>query len=62
MASHGELYNFVRKFGCNAKLYVETEAGHVVSHLQVVLGQAQQGREEKKRGWQQDKQMKKLTR
>jgi hypothetical protein len=47
MASHGELYNFVRKFesfwksGCNAKLYVETEAGHAFAHLQVALGQAQ---------------------
>ena len=46
MASHGELYSFVRKFeslwksGCNAKLHVETEAGHAFVHLQVGLGEA----------------------
>ena len=46
MASHGELYSFVRKFeslwksGCNAKLHVETEAGHAFVNHQVGLGQA----------------------
>ena len=46
MASRGEFYSFVRKFeslwksGCNAKLYVETEAGHAFVHLQAGLGQA----------------------
>jgi hypothetical protein len=47
MAGPDELDSFVRKFrtlwksGRNAKLFVETEAGHAFVNLQVGLGQAQ---------------------